>query len=71
MIAQEVFEQDSLYLRAKTIGRLETSGIGADHKDDWIKALQQATPDDVQQALKTWIRQDHSTTGLLKPEKTS
>lgn len=69
MIAQEVFAQDSLYLRAKTIGRLETSGIGASNKDAWLDAIRSATAEDVQQAIRTYLTPDHTTTGVLLPEE--
>jgi len=68
MTANEIFAQDSLYIRAKQIGMLETVGIGADKRDDWLAALQGVTAKDVQQVLKKWIRVERSTTGLLQPE---
>ncbi len=71
VIAAEVFARDSLYLRAKHIGRLETVGIGAAHQDEWLDAIRNVTASDVQNAFKKWIRFERSTTGLLKPEKKS
>jgi len=68
MVADEVFAQDSLYIRAKEIGALEVVGIGADKRDAWLAALQHVTAKDVQQVLRKWIRQQRSTTGLLQPE---
>jgi len=68
MIADEVFAQDSLYLRAKEIGILETIGIGADKRDVWLAAIRKVTAKDIRQVLKRWIRQERSTTGLLQPE---
>ena len=68
MTADEIFSQDSLYIRAKQIGMLETVGIGADKRDDWLEALQGVTAKDVQQVLKQWIKVERSTTGLLQPE---
>lgn len=68
MIASEVFAQDSLYLRAKEIGRMEVSGIGAEHRDDWLKAISKVTAADVQAAVARWLKQDRSTTGILVPE---
>ncbi len=67
MIADEVFAQDSLYLRARQIGEMETVGIGADRMDDWLAAVRKVSADDVRQALKRWIRPERSTTGLLQP----
>ncbi len=68
MIAAEVFARDSLYLRAKHIGILETVGIGAEHRDAWLDAIRDVSVIDVQRALKQWLNVKHSTTGLLQPE---
>ena len=68
IIADEVFAQDSLYLRAKQIGEMETVGIGAEHRDDWLAAIRRVRDADVQRVLQRWIRPERSTTGLLQPE---
>jgi len=68
MIAAEVFAQDSLYLRAKEIGRMEVTGIGAGNRDAWLEAIRKVNASDVQQAVHQWLRRDRSTTGLLQPE---
>ena len=66
--AANVFAQDSLYLRAKQIGHLEVVGIGAANRDNWLKAIQQVTPADIQKAVARWLIRDRSTTGILIPE---
>jgi len=68
MVAGEVFARDSLYLRAKRIGRLETVGIGANHFDAWLAAVREVTAGDVQQAVARWLQKDRSTTGVLHVE---
>jgi len=68
MIASEVFAQDSLYLRAKEIGRMEVVGIGAAHRADWLAAIRRVTAKDVQQAVTRWLKASHATTGILVPE---
>jgi len=68
IVASQVFAQDSLYLRAKLMGRLETVGIGANHIDDWIKAIKAVKASDVQQVVKQFLRPERSTTGILIPE---
>ncbi|OIO71598.1 MAG: peptidase M16 [Zetaproteobacteria bacterium CG1_02_55_237] len=68
MVADQVFAQDSLYIRAKEIGMLETVGIGAGKRDAWLAALGSVRAEDVKGVLKQWIRQERSTTGLLQPE---
>ncbi|MDQ6967237.1 MAG: pitrilysin family protein [Mariprofundaceae bacterium] len=68
MIASEIFAQDSLYLRAKEIGRMETVGIGAVHKDEWLAAIRAVTAKDVQKVAAKYFRPERATTGILKPE---
>jgi len=68
MEASEVFAQDSLYLRAKEIGRMEVSGIGADHRDEWLRAIRAVSAADVEAAVGRWLKRDRSTTGTLIPE---
>jgi len=69
IIAANVFAQDSLYLRAKEIGRMEVVGIGASNRDAWLAAIQKVTAADIQHAVKHWLKREHSTTGLLIPQK--
>jgi len=69
IIADEVFAQDSLYLRAKEIGIMETVGVGADRRDDWLEAIRRVTAEDVRGVLRRWIRPERATTGLLQPVK--
>jgi len=68
MIADETFAQDSLYLRAKEIGRMEVVGIGAKHRDEWLAAIRKVTAAGVKEAVARWLKVDRSTTGLLEPE---
>ncbi len=67
MVASEVFARDSLYLRAKEIGRLEAVGIGADRREDWLRAVRGVTAADVKRVLARWIVPSRATTGVLKP----
>ncbi|HKI62696.1 MAG TPA: pitrilysin family protein [Mariprofundaceae bacterium] len=71
MVADEVFAQDSLYLRAKQIGAMETVGIGADKMDAWLTAVRQVKAADIQQVLTRWIKPERATTGVLNPTKKS
>jgi len=71
MIADEVYAQDSLYLRAKKIGELESVGIGADKRDAWLDAIRKVTAADVKKVLRHWIIPGRATTGLLQPEARS
>jgi len=69
IVAEEVFAQDSLYLRARQIGSMESVGINAGQRDHWLKLLRQVTAADVQQVLQRWIVPDRATTGILLAKK--
>ena len=69
MIAARVFAQDSLYLRAKGIGHMETVGIGASHRDEWIEAIRKVTAKDVLEVVRKCLRPERATTGVLEPIK--
>jgi len=71
IVADDIFARDSLYLRAKHIGILETVGIGAAHQDEWLDAIRAVTAADVQRVIGQWIRPERATTGLLNPAKTA
>jgi len=68
IIAAEVFAQDSLYLRAKEIGRMEVVGIGANNRDLWLKSIRSVTTEDIKQVMGRWLKRERSTTGILLPE---
>jgi len=68
IIAASVFSQDSLYLRAKEIGRMEVVGIGANNRDRWIDAIKAVTAEEIKTVMGRWLKQERSTTGTLLPE---
>jgi len=68
IIAANVFAQDSLYLRAKEIGRMEVVGIGAANRGRWLDAIRGVTANDIKQVMRQWLKREHSTTGILLPE---
>ena len=67
VIADTVFAQDSLYLRAKHIGILETVGIGAAEKDRWLTLIRAVKPEQVRDAIARWLQPNRATTGVLLP----
>lgn len=71
LIADEIFAQDSLYLRAKKAGMMETVGIGAENMTQWLTLLRQVNKEQVIAAMKQWLVQSHSTTGVLYPAESS
>ncbi|MDQ7002880.1 MAG: pitrilysin family protein, partial [Ghiorsea sp.] len=68
LIANAVFAQDSLYLRAKHIGILETVGIGAAQQDTWLDLIREVQPEEVRDAIARWLKPNRATTGILQPK---
>ncbi|MDQ6976505.1 MAG: insulinase family protein, partial [Ghiorsea sp.] len=69
LIANAVFAQDSLYLRAKHIGILETVGIGSMQQDKWLDLIRAVQPEDVRDAIARWLQPNRATTGILQPQQ--
>ncbi len=67
--ADEVFAQDSLYVRAMRLGRLETLGFGAEAADRWLGLLAKVQKDDVARAVRRWLVPDRATVAVLEPVK--
>lgn len=71
LISDEIFAQDSLYLRAKKAGMMETVGIGADHMSRWLTLLRQVKKEQVIEVMQQFLRKKHSTTGVLYPTESN
>ena len=69
LIANAVFAQDSLYLRAKHIGILETVGIGSVQQGRWLDLVRAVQPEDVRDAIARWLQPHRATTGILQPQQ--
>ncbi|RMH51039.1 MAG: insulinase family protein [Zetaproteobacteria bacterium] len=67
IVADEVFAQDSLYLRARRIGAMESVGLKAEARDRWLKLIRKVSAGDVRRVLRRWIRRGRATTGVLLP----
>jgi len=65
IVAEEVFAQDSLYLRARQVGAMESVGLDSRQRDRWLQLLRQVKAADVQQVLQRWIVPNRATTGIL------
>jgi zinc protease len=69
LVAADIFARDSLYLRAKQIGRMEVTGIGAGNRKRWLEIVRKVQPRDVQQAVARWLKPGRASTGILLPEQ--
>ena len=69
VIAALVYERDSITQQATTIGMLETVGLSWRLMDEDLAALEAVTPDDVQQAARTYFTRSRMSVAHVLPEE--
>jgi len=69
VIAAMVYERDSITQQATTIGMLETVGLSWRLMDEDLAALEAVTPDDVQQAARTYFTRSRMSVAHVLPEE--
>ncbi len=71
VIAGLVYERDSISSQASTIGQLESVGLSWKLMDQDLAAIEAVTPDDIQQAARTYFTRERvSVAEVLPKEKT-
>ncbi|WP_409365715.1 M16 family metallopeptidase [Fluoribacter gormanii] len=68
IIAQKTFEKDSIFGQASELGLLQTIGIGWQKADDYTKAINAITPQQVQQTAQRYFQEKNMTTAILEPQ---
>jgi zinc protease len=69
VIAGLVYERDSITSQATTIGQLETVGLSWKLIDQELADLEAVTPEDIQQAAKTFFTRDRLSVAHILPEE--
>lgn len=68
--ASEVYQQDSLFFQGMKLGQAFTLGVPSTEIDAYLTRLSQVTPEQVQQAAKTWLVTERMTVAYLQPKAT-
>ncbi|BAN45997.1 M16 family peptidase [Metapseudomonas resinovorans NBRC 106553] len=71
VIADLVYQRDSITSQATTIGQLETVGLSWKLMDQDLAALEAVTPADIQAAAKTFFTRDRLSVAHILPEEAS
>ncbi|WP_446737420.1 M16 family metallopeptidase [Pseudomonas sp. TTU2014-080ASC] len=69
VIAGLVYERDSITSQASTIGQLESVGLSWKLMDQELADLEAVTPEDIQQAAKTFFTRDRLSVAYVLPEE--
>ena len=69
VIAGLVYERDSITQQATTIGKLETVGLSRRLMDEELAALEAVTPEDIQQAARSYFTRSRLSVAHVLPEE--
>jgi len=68
VMAAKVYELDSVFYQAMSIGLLETTGIGWPTGEAYVDRIKQVTAAQVQQVAKKYLIDDYLTVAILDPQ---
>jgi zinc protease len=68
LIANKVYELDSVYAQAMKIGMLESTGLGWPLIDQYVAKLSQVTPAQIQAVARKYLTADDLTVAVLDPQ---
>ena len=68
LIANKVFEKDSVFYQAMEIGQLETVGLGWELADQYVDKLAAVTPEQIQAVARKYLIPDGLTVAILDPQ---
>jgi zinc protease len=68
VVADAVYEQDSMFGQAMTIGSLAVIGLDWRLKDHYVDNIQAVTAEQVQAVAKKYLVDEHATVAYLVPE---
>lgn len=67
VVAEQVYELDSVFYQAMQIGILETVGLDWRLLDEYVEKLKQVTPEQVRDVARKYLIDDHLTVTWLEP----
>ena len=68
VLANKVFERDSIFYQAMQLGTAETVGLGWHKVDEFVDKINAVTPQQVQQVAKKYLIEDRLSIGFLDPQ---
>lgn len=68
LIAEKVYERDSLFYQAAVLGQLEAVGLGWALADVYVDRLAAVTPEQLRAAARKYLVSDRLTVGMLDPQ---
>ncbi len=69
IIAEDVYQRDSMFYSAMRLGILETVGLGHQRLDEYIPGVRAVTAEQVQAVARKYLRAERRTVGHLLPQQ--
>ncbi len=67
LLADHLFQLDSMFYQAMRIGRLETTGIGWEWLEGYEEGIRAVTSADIQRVARAYLTPERLTVGILRP----
>lgn len=67
MVAEKVYELDSVFSQAMQIGRLEAMDMNWRLADEYVDRIKQVTPEQVRAVARKYLNIDNMTLAVLDP----
>ena len=71
MIADEVYERDSVYVQALLIGQTDSVGLPLTLLDEYITRVKAVTAEQVREVARAYLQPDKLTVAVLDPQPIS
>jgi len=68
VIANDVYQKDSVFYQAMSIGMLETVGVGWQKADEYLDKIRAVTAEQVQQVANKYLLDDSLVVAVLEPQ---
>lgn len=68
VLADHVYQEDSVFYQAMRIGMLETVGLGWQRQDEYLPRIQAVTAEQVQAVARKYLVDDQLTLAVLEPQ---
>jgi zinc protease len=67
IIANEVYQQDSIFYQSMRMGIMEVAGLGWNKIEEYVKNIQAITPEQLRSVARRYLTEDRSTVAILEP----
>jgi zinc protease len=68
LIADKVYERDSVFYQAMLLGQFETVGLGWELVDEIVQRLSAVTPEQIQDVARRYLTTENRTVAVLEPQ---